>query len=465
MKVVPQLRRFLSSTGLALAALLALLFLLPSLQPSPTFASVSSASLLTTTGTYTVYLPLVMKDFSTVVYPNDPYFGNQWGLSMIDAPHAWGLSRGSSSVLIAVIDSGIDLDHPDLAAKVRTDIDWDFVNDDDVADDDHGHGTHVAGIAAAATDNGVGVAGLGWEATLLPLKVLSSSGSGSSSDLIEAIYYAADNGADVLNMSLAPENRDRDVQSIPCPQTVQEAVDYAYAKGVVLVAAAGNHDGTNTFNAEVFPANCDHVLGVAAINSDGSVASYSNYGGHVSVAAPGTNIYSTWMGGGYGYMSGTSMATPHVSGLAALLRARYPSYTPDQVASAILDNAEDIGPAGRDDYAGCGLIDAYRALLNGAQGATPICPEQVSGTSSAGTSAEPADVPFVPGELLLSLRPGVEAAEVALRYRLPLEPVSRALGIWRMRVPVGDELTILSRLQADPAIEYAHPNYILTALP
>ncbi len=183
------------------------------------------------------------------------------------------------------------------------------------------------------------------------------------------------------------------------------------------------------------------------------------------MAAPGTSIYSTWMGGGYGYMSGTSMATPHVSGLAALLRAYYPSYTPDQIASAILDNAEDIGAAGRDDYAGCGLIDAYRALLNGAQGATPLCPEQVSGSSAAGTSAGAADAPFVPGELLLSLRPGVEAAQVALRYRLPLEPVSRALGIWRIRVPVGEELTILSRLQADPAIEYAHPNYILTALP
>ena len=450
------LRAFVLPPALALAALLSLL-LLPALQPPPALPSASAAPLLATTGTYTIYLPMVMKDFSIAVYPNDPYFNDQWGLSMIDAPHAWGISRGSSSVLIAILDSGVDLDHPDLTTKVRTDIDWDFVNDDAVADDDHGHGTHVAGIAAAATDNERGVAGLGWEATLLPLKVLDDGGNGSGEDLIEAIRYAADNGASIINMSLGGD--------APCPQAVQDAVDYAYARGAVLVAAAGNHDDINTFNAEFFPANCDHVLGVAAIDSDGDIASYSNYGGHVSVAAPGTSIYSTWMGGGYGYMSGTSMATPHVSGLAALLRAYYPSYTPDQIASAILDNAEDIGAAGRDDYAGCGLIDAYRALLNGAQGATPLCPEQVSGSSAAGTSAGAADAPFVPGELLLSLRPGVEAAQVALRYRLPLEPVSRALGIWRIRVPVGEELTILSRLQADPAIEYAHPNYILTALP
>lgn len=376
------------------------------------------------------------------------------GLSTIDAPHAWGLSRGSPSVLIAVIDSGIDPAHPDLQAKIRTDIDYDFVGEDDVAEDECGHGTHVAGIAAADTDNGIGVAGLGWEATILPLKVLGTGGNGTGEDLIEAIRYAADNGVDVINMSLGGD--------APCPQAVQDAVDYAYARGVVLVAAAGNHGG-DVPNAELFPANCDHVLGVAAIDSDGTIASYSNYGGHVSVAAPGTGIISTIMGGGYGRMSGTSMATPHVSGLAALLRAYYPSYTPDQIASAILDNAEDIGAAGRDDEAGCGLIDAYRSLLNGAQGATPLCPEQVSGSSTAGTSAGTTDAPFVPGELLLSLRPGVEAAQVALRYRLPLEPVSRAPGVWRMRVPVGEELTILSRLQADPAIEYAHPNYILTA--
>ncbi|HEY77433.1 MAG TPA: peptidase S8 [Thermoflexia bacterium] len=455
------LRLFVLPPTLALIALVPLL-LLPALQPTPTLPSASAAPLLATTGTHTIYLPLVLNNFSPTVYPNDPYFGSQWGLSMINAPHAWGLSRGSPSVLIAVVDSGIDLDHPDLASKVRADIDYDFVRGDEVADDECGHGTHVAGIAAAATDNGIGTAGLGWEATILPLKVMTLTNSGvcggTTADVVSAISYATDNGADVINMSLGA--------GVACSEVpgAQDAINYAYARGVVLVAAAGNHGG-DVPNAELFPANCDHVLGVAAVNSDGSIASYSNYGNHVSVAAPGTNIYSTLMGGGYGYMSGTSMATPHVAGLAALLRAHYPSYTPDQIASAILDNAEDIGAAGRDDYAGCGLIDAYRALLNGAQGATPLCPEQTSSTSTASAETSAAAALFVPGELLLSLRPGVEATQVALRYRLPLEPVSRALGIWRMRVPVGEELTILSRLQVDPAVRYAHPNYIVTALP
>jgi len=456
---VIRVRRLLLSLSLALA-FLGPVFFLQVLGLQSAWASMPSATSFVTTATYTAYLPLVMRAYAPIVYPNDPYFDQQWGLEAVDAPRAWGLSRGSSSVVIAVVDSGIDLDHPDLATKVRTDIDWDFVNGDDVADDDHGHGTHVAGITAAATDNGVGVAGMGWEATLLPLKVLDSAGYGSGDALADAIVYAADNGASVINMSLGGD--------APCPQAIQDAVDYAYQRGVVLVAAAGNHGG-DVPNAELFPANCTHVLGVAAINSDGSIASYSNYGGHVSVAAPGTSIYSTWMGGGYGYMSGTSMATPHVSGLAALVRAYYPTYTPDQVASAILDNAEDIGPAGRDPYAGCGLIDAYAALANGAQGATPLCPEQVTTTAAAGAtttvSADVADAPFVPGELLLSLRPGVEPMQIALRYRLPLELVSGALGIWRMRVPVGEEWALLSYLQADPAVIYAHPNYIVTALP
>ncbi len=438
-------------------AVLSFLLLLLAVRPLSAWAYAPSTPVTTVTKTYTVHLPLVLNDFSTIVFPDDPYFDDQWGFSAIEAPRAWAISRGSPTVLVAVVDTGIDLDHPDLVTKVRTDIDEDLVNGDGVADDDNGHGTHVAGIAAAVTDNGVGGAGLGWEVMLLPMKVLDSDGMGSGDALVTAITAAADKGARVINMSLGGE--------APCPPAIQDAVDYAYARGVVLVAAAGNHDGISTPNAELFPANCRHVLGVAAIESDGDIASYSNYGGHVSVAAPGSDIYSTRMGGGYGYMSGTSMATPHVSGLAALVISRYPSYTPDQVASAILDNAKDIGPAGRDDYAGCGLIDAYRSLANGAHGTTPLCPEQTVGASTPETSAEAMDAPFVPGELLVALRPGVEATQVALRYRLPLEPVSPALGVWRMRAPVGEEAAFLSLLRADPAVRYAHPNYILTALP
>jgi len=449
------MRRLVIPSGLALVLLCLMTSLLAG-GPRPALAArVPASAFPAPTGAYTTYLPLVMRDFALEVYPNDPYFGAQWGLEVVEAPRAWGITRGSPSVLIAVVDSGTDLDHPDLADKVRTDIDWDFVNDDDVADDDHGHGTHVSGIAAAATDNGVGVAGLGWETMILPLKALDQIGNGWSTDIAEAIYYAADNGAHVINMSLGGD--------APCPWYMQNAADEAYANGVILVAAAGNH-GEDVPNAEYFPANCEHVLGVAATNPDDSVASYSNYGSHVSIAAPGSSIYSTLMGGSYGYMRGTSMATPHVAGLAALLRARYPSYTPDQIASAILDNAEDLGEAGWDEHYGCGRINASLALSVGAHGSSPVCLEGV-GTWSVGAAAEvqePTAAPFVPGELIVSFRPGIKAARVAQRHGASAEflPTLRA---WRLRVPPGQEMTLLARLRADPAVAYADLNYLVVA--
>jgi subtilisin family serine protease len=375
---------------------------------------------------------------------------------MIDAPAAWGISTGQGN-LIAVLDSGTDLDHPDLASKVRTDIDWDFINNDGVADDDHGHGTHVSGIAAAATDNSVGVAGMGWNATILPLKVLDDEGDGNSLVLANAIRYAADNQADVINMSLGGP--------YDCPSTVQEAVDYAYGEGVLLVAAAGNHDATHP-NAEMFPANCEHVLGVAATTSSDSVAYYSNYGNHVSVAAPGSSIYSTgWTGdsgcsSGYCYKSGTSMATPHVAGLAALVRARYPSYTPGQVASAILDNAEDKGATGWDEYYGCGRIDAFSALWVGAHATSPVCQSVQPWAADTGDAESTA--PFVPGEIIVSFRPGVQAEQATRQYGVGAEFLS-TLDAWRLQVVPGQEQATLAQLRADPVVAHADLNYLVFA--
>ncbi len=415
----------------------------------------SSADAYTTVDCSSSFLPLTLRDYAPPppppLYPNDPYYGNQWALEKANAPAAWSLSTGQGT-LIAVLDTGTDLDHPDLASKVRTDIDWDYIHDDAVAADDHGHGTHVSGIAAAATNNGVGVAGLGWEATILPLKVLDADGVGYEDDLAAGIRYAADNGADVINMSLGGP--------YACPFIVQEAVDYAYAKGVVVIAAAGNHGGSSGPNAEMFPANCEHVLGVAATTSSDAHASYSNYGNHVSVAAPGSSIYSTLRGGGYGYNSGTSMATPYVAGLAALVRARYPSYTPDQVASAILDNADDLGTTGWDQYYGCGRINAFEALSAGAHGSSPVCQGVQPWAADAGEI--PNDAPFAPGEIIVVFRPGVEAKAVSQRYRADAEflPTVQA---WRLRVPLGQEEAILAQLQADPAVAYAELNYLVFA--
>ena len=411
-----------------------------------------------------VYLPLILQNCAHAPpplsprYPDDPYYASQWALEKVGAPAAWGYSTGRD-VLIAILDTGTNLDHPDLADKVRTDVDRDFANDDDEADDDHGHGTHVSGIAAAATNNGVGVAGLGWEAMLLPLKVLRADGVGHEDDLAAAIRWAANNEADVINMSLGG--------AFACPSIIQEAVDYAYTKGVVLVAAAGNHGGGEA-NAEMFPANCEHVLGGAATNSDDSVAAYSNYGSHVSVAAPGSGLYSTLMGGGYGNMSGTSMATPHLAGLAALLRARYPSYTPDEIASAILDNADDLGTTGWDPYYGCGRINAHRSLFQGRQGSSPLCLQgaglwPVGGVDAAADAAVTA--PFVPGEIIVSFRPGLSGTGVeaiARRCGASAEFLPE-IGAWRLRVPLGQERAILARLQADPAVIHAGLNHLIFA--
>ena len=400
-----------------------------------------------------IHLPLILRNYTPSppppLYPNDPYYTSQWALEKVDAPEAWGISTGQE-VLIAILDSGTDLDHPDLAGKVRTDIDRDFVNNDGEADDDHGHGTHVSGIAAAATNNAQGVAGLGWEATLLPLKVLDADGNGYADDLADAIRYAADQGAEVINMSLGG--------AVPCPWYVQDAVDYAYAGRVILVAAAGNNQG----NTENFPANCTHVLGVAATDPDDTRASYSNYGNHVSVAAPGSGIYSTLMGGWYGYMSGTSMATPYVAGLAALVYSRYPTYTPDQVASAILDNALDIGTPGWDMYTGCGRIEAFSALWVGAHGSSPVCLEGVAPYLKSQTPNPNPQI--VPGEIIVALRPGVSVEAVSLQYKTSAEFLP-TLDAWLFHVPPGQERAILAWLRADPAVAHADLNYVVTAAP
>jgi subtilisin family serine protease len=418
-----------------------------------------------------VYLPLVMRNYRPPppppVYPNDPYYyyGYQWGLNTIRAPEAWALSRGTG-LLIAVLDTGTDYNHPDLYGKVRTDIDYDYINRDEDAMDDHGHGTHVSGIAAAATDNNLGVAGLGWEATVLPLKVLNYEGKGSTAELIPAILYAADRGAKVINMSLG--------RADPCPSNLQDAVNYAFGQGVLLVAAAGNGGTSQT----VFPANCTHVLGVAATTSSDTRASFSNYGDHVSVAAPGTSIYSTLRNGGYGYMQGTSMATPFVAGLAALVYARFPTYTPNQVASAILDNARDLGTSGWDAYYGCGRIDAFQSLWEGARGDYPIClgarvwgesaEEQGSRESEAQRGRGAAGV--VPGELLVTVRAGVQGERLFRAQRLVssetlLYQARSGVQVWRLRVPVGQEEAIIARLRADPAVVAADRNYIIYAQP
>jgi thermitase len=291
-----------------------------------------------------------------ILTPNDPYFSSQWGLTKIGAPQAWEVTTGSSDLTIAIVDSGIDLDHPDLSGKII--LGYDYVNGDWVPDDDYGHGTHVAGIAAAWTDNGQGVAGVSWGARLMALKVLDAEGTGSYADVASAVTYAADNGAKIINLSLGGPYDS---------QTLHDAVIYAHNAGCVLAAATGN-DGDPVV---LYPAKYAEALAVAATGSTDQLAWFSNYGPEVDAAAPGVSIYSTYLGGGYTFMSGTSMATPHVAGLGALIWSEYPSYTNDQVEGRIERTALDLGAPGWDQYYGHGRIDAQAALCTPDLGASP----------------------------------------------------------------------------------------------
>jgi subtilisin family serine protease len=320
--------------------------------------------------------------FRLDLVPDDPlYLTNQSAaLSRIQMPAAWDLTLGRPEVVIAVLDTGVDITHPDLVEAIWTNpgetpdngvdddangfVDdvhgWDFAAGDNDVADDHGHGTHVAGIAAARTNNGIGVAGVAGRATLMPVDVFGG-GIGTYEDLIRAIVYATDNGAHVINMSLGASSYSRGEEM---------AVNYAWERGVVVVAAAGNtcqyesppNNSKPPCLSDHYPAAHRNVIAVAATTAGDVLASFSTRGTFVDVAAPGVGIYSTFPGGGYGSLSGTSMATPHVSGLAALVLSRNPYLSPDQVRLLIELGTEDLGPKGPDIYFGYGRIDARRTL-------------------------------------------------------------------------------------------------------
>lgn len=303
------------------------------------------------------YTSFLEEDVKVQAYyqPNDPRYSEQWYLPSISAPAAWDVTVGSSDVTIAVIDTGVDYTHPDLASKCVAG--YNFVGHNSNPMDDHGHGTHVAGIAAAIGNNGTGVVGVDWSARIMPIKVLNSQGSGYDSDVASGIRYAADHGAKVINMSLG---------SSEYSYTLEEAVNYAFNKGVTIVAAAGNDGG-----AVGYPAACPHVIAVGALDSSDRLASFSNRGSDLDLTAPGVNILST-VPGGYQKMSGTSMASPVVTGCASLVLASYPDYGPSQVESALEAGATDLGSAGFDTTFGYGKVNPSTAVQNSQPTPNPV---------------------------------------------------------------------------------------------
>lgn len=283
--------------------------------------------------------------------PDDQLLGQQYGWGQVDAYDGWGLARGNPAVVIAVIDSGVQLDHPDLQGKLVAG--FDFVQNDADPSDVVGHGTHVAGVAAAATNNGVGVAGACPECRVMPVRVIGAAGTGFVSDIAEGIVYAADNGARVINLSLGG----------PGSSALEAAISYAWGKGAFLTCAAGNSNTSATGNA--YPAAYEACFAVAATSSADARASFSNYGTWVEAAAPGEGILSTYRDGSYGNLSGTSMAAPHVAGLAGLLASQ--GYSNSAIRTRICATADDI--AGTGASWACGRINFERALSAGAPAA------------------------------------------------------------------------------------------------
>jgi thermitase len=296
--------------------------------------------------------------------PNDPLFGELYGMDLIDAPEGWdaaglGTFPATGGQKVGIVDTGIQASHPDLGGKVANcaqsrgllGLFPGTIREGSCADD-NGHGTHVAGTISANANNGVGVAGVAFNSPLAICRALGGPlGTGSTADVANCITWAHDRGSRVISMSLGGG----------ASTTLRNAVDYAWkggaASGSVLVAAAGN-DGDATLN---YPAAYPNVVSVAATDSSDQRASFSNANADVEIAAPGVDITSTWNDGAYNTISGTSMATPHVAGVTAVIRGLHPSATAAQTVSRLDAAVDDLGPAGRDPSFGFGRIDLVQA--------------------------------------------------------------------------------------------------------
>lgn len=300
--------------------------------------------------------------------PSDALFGQQYALhntgqtingvvglpdADIDAPEAWDLHTGSPDTIVAIIDTGISLSHPDLNTKFVPG--WNTIDNNSNHDDSWliSHGTHCAGIAAASSDNAIGVAGVSWGSSLMGVKVLNAFGGGTETDIAEGIVWAADHGATVGSLSLG----------LPTSTgLLEDAVNYAWDAGMVVVAATGNTPGAAVF----YPARLDHVIAVGATDNRDVVASFTTTGPELDVSAPGVDVMSAYdtlfQANTYILQSGTSMACPHVSGLAALVKSANPALDNSQIRAIIESTCDDKGPSGWDPTYGHGRINARAAV-------------------------------------------------------------------------------------------------------
>jgi hypothetical protein len=286
--------------------------------------------------------------------PDDPAYPQSWHLPAISAPDAWDLSTGSPGIVIAVLDSGVDPSHPDLVAKLVSGHNFYDGNAD--TSDVFGHGTKVAGAAGAATGNGLGVASIGWQASIMPIRVTGSDGWASAWAIAQGLTYAVDQGARVMNLSFG---------GVGGSSTVVNAAEYAADHGGIVVVSSGNCGCV-----ESIPQSAA-LLTVGATDQTDALTSVSSRGDHVDLTAPGVAIQTTSRGGGYSSGSGTSFSAPVVSGLVALMLAANPGLTVPEVEDLLASTALDLGSPGWDPSFGHGRVDAYEAVLTAAGGAPP----------------------------------------------------------------------------------------------
>lgn len=418
---------------------------------------VASQQAVTTTSATTLYLPVMFRKFCASTFSYNETLN--YNLTKINITSAWQSCFQGQAIKVAVIDTGVDLDHPDLQANMISGKS--FVSGVSSPDDDEGHGTHVAGIVAAVNNNG-GVIGVAPKAKIMPIKVLNSQGSGTIFAVADGIEWAADNGAKVINLSLAGTGNS---------STLEAAVNYAYNQGVLLVAAGGNCGDANYFlngcsfqDQTVYPGAYSNVVAVASTTSSDSQSSFSNEGSYIDIAAPGSGIFSTYASGGYATMSGTSMASPHVAGLAALIWSQDSSLTQKQVWAQIKNTAQDLGTSGWDSKFGYGRINAATAV-----GTLQTSAIADNTTVAESTSAETTtQAPYVPGEILLKLQTGVSVNRVLDQDQLETADVKVAdtidqLGVQKLEVPAGQEQALLAQLRSSSGVEYAELNYIVFA--
>ncbi|MCL5031472.1 MAG: S8 family peptidase [Bacteroidetes bacterium] len=346
--------------------------------------------------------------------PSDQYYSQQYNLAIIKAAQAWDISKGDTNVVIGIVDTGVDWPHPDLYANIwhnphwQTDtnfpgdsIGWDFggngsgnnpTPDNNPIEDNPYHGTFVAGIASAVTNNGIGVAGIGYKCKLMPVKVTQANQIDPTSNSpyvifgFEGIKYAADNGAKVINCSWGGGGYSNAEQNV---------INYAMSKGALVVAAAGNDGVSESF----YPASYAGVLSVAATDQNDAVTSFSNYGENIDVCAPGISIFSTWQPNTYSSNgAGTSFSSPLAAGLAALVSSRFPNYTPSQVAEQIRvnsDNIDSLNPTYK-YLLGGGRINAYKSLADSNSESVRAISYQFSDAAPGGNG----DGIFQPGETI-----------------------------------------------------------------